>query len=63
MDGEADYDVRVSLSVRVRRITDERAAIQWALELVNADVWRTLEGEGFTIEAHAERVTRHEATP
>ena len=50
---EADYTVRVTLTVHVPRIGDQRSAISWELELVNEDLWRTLEAEGFTIEADA----------
>ena len=50
---EADYTVRVTLTVHVPRIGNARSAISWALELVPDDLWRTLEAEGFTIEADA----------
>ena len=49
---DATYRVRITLSVDVHS-EHEREAICTALDLVNGDVWRTLEGEGFTVEADA----------
>lgn len=51
---ETEYAVRVVLTVRIRdELTNERDAITTALDLVNEDTWKTLESEGFTIEADA----------
>lgn len=49
---DATHRVRITLSVDVH-VGSERDAICVALDLVNEDVWRTLEGEGFTVEADA----------